>query len=55
MNSEYTPPKVWVWDKDNGGKWAGVNRPIAGATHEAILPTGDKDLQLYSLSSPNGI
>jgi len=55
MNSDYTPPKVWVWDKENGGKWAGVNRPIAGATHEAILPTGDKGLQLYSLGTPNGI
>ena len=54
-NSDYTPPKVWAWDKENGGKWAGLNRPIAGATHEEILPTGDKDLQLYSLGTPNGI
>lgn len=54
-NSDYTPPKVWVWDKENGGKWAGLNRPIAGATHEEILPTGDADLQLYSLGTPNGI
>jgi len=55
MSTEYTPPKVWSWDKDNGGKWAGVNRPIAGATHDAVLPVGDKDLQLYSLGTPNGI
>ena len=54
-NSDYTPPKVWVWDKENGGKWAGLNRPIAGATHEEILPVGDEALQLYSLGTPNGI
>lgn len=55
MSNEYTPPKVWTWDKENGGKWAGTNRPIAGATHDAVLPVGDKDLQLYSLGTPNGI
>ncbi len=51
----YTPPKVWTWDKASGGKWANINRPIAGATHEKILPVGDKPLQLYSLGTPNGI
>lgn len=55
MSNDYTPPKVWIWDKESGGKWAGTNRPIAGATHEAILPVGDKDLQLYSLGTPNGL
>ena len=52
---EYTPPKVWTWDKENGGEWAGVNRPIAGPTHEKELPRGDAPLQLYSLGTPNGI
>jgi GST-like protein len=50
----YTPPKVWTWDKDNGGKFASTNRPIAGATHEQELPRGSHDLQLYSLATPNG-
>lgn len=50
----YTPPKVWTWDKDNGGKFASTNRPIAGATHEQELPRGKHDLQLYSLATPNG-
>lgn len=50
----YTPPKVWTWDKDNGGKFASTNRPIAGPTHDAALPRGDHDLQLYSLATPNG-
>ena len=50
----YTPPKVWTWDKDNGGKFASTNRPIAGPTHDADLPRGDHDLQLYSLATPNG-
>ncbi len=52
---KYTPPKVWTWDSENGGKWANINRPIAGATHEKVLPKGDKTLQLYSLGTPNGI
>ncbi|MGB0847860.1 MAG: glutathione-dependent disulfide-bond oxidoreductase [Thiolinea sp.] len=55
MSSDYTPPKVWTWDQDNGGKWAGINRPIAGPTHEKTLPAGDKPMQLYSLGTPNGI
>ena len=52
---DYTPPKVWTWDKESGGKWAGTNRPIAGATHEQELPSGDQPLQLYSLGTPNGV
>jgi len=54
-NKEFKPPKVWQWDSESGGKWAGVNRPIAGATHEKVLPIGDKPLQLYSLGTPNGV
>jgi len=57
MNDQtpYTPPKVWTWDKENGGKFASTNRPIAGATHEKKLPVGDNPLQLYSLATPNGV
>ncbi len=51
---DYTPPKVWTWDKPNGGKFASTNRPIAGATHEKKLPIGRHPLQLYSLATPNG-
>jgi len=51
----YTPPKVWTWDKENGGKFASTNRPIAGATHEKELPVGKNPLQLYSLATPNGV
>ena len=54
-NKEYTPPKVWTWDSESGGKWANINRPIAGATHEKVLPVGNESLQLYSLGTPNGI
>ena len=50
----YTPPKVWTWDKENGGKFANINRPIAGATHDKELPVGRHPLQLYSLATPNG-
>jgi GST-like protein len=50
----YTPPKVWTWNKDNGGKFAGINRPIAGPTHNKELPVGKHPLQLYSLATPNG-
>lgn len=53
--SEYTPDKVWTWDKDNGGKFASTNRPIAGPTHEKELPIGEHPLQLYSLATPNGV
>ena len=54
-NEQYTLPKVWQWDKSNGGKWAGTNRPIAGATHDKELPVGEHPLQLYSLGTPNGV
>jgi len=54
-DQKYTPPKVWVWDKENGGKFANINRPIAGATHEKELPVGEHPLQLYSLATPNGV
>jgi GST-like protein len=53
--SEYTPPKVWTWNKANGGRFANINRPIAGATHEAALPVGRHPLQLYSQGTPNGV
>ncbi|MDF1749040.1 MAG: glutathione-dependent disulfide-bond oxidoreductase [Alphaproteobacteria bacterium] len=52
--STYTPPKVWTWDKENGGKFASTNRPIAGPTHDKDLPVGEHPLQLYSLATPNG-
>ncbi|WP_028794949.1 glutathione-dependent disulfide-bond oxidoreductase [Thalassobaculum salexigens] len=51
----YTPPKVWTWDKENGGRFASTNRPIAGATHDKELPVGEHPLQLYSLGTPNGV
>jgi len=54
-SSEYTPPKVWTWDKPSGGQFASINRPIAGATHEKDLPVGRHPLQLYSLGTPNGV
>lgn len=50
----YEPPKIWSWDAENGGEWAKINRPIAGATHEADLPRGKHPLQLYSMGTPNG-
>lgn len=53
-NSSYTPPKIWQWEKGNGGKFANINKPIAGATHEKTLPIGKHPLQLYSLGTPNG-
>ncbi len=54
-SSEYTPPKVWTWNKENGGRFASTNRPIAGATHDKELPVGRHPLQLYSLGTPNGV
>lgn len=51
----YTPPKVWAWNKANGGRFANINRPIAGSTHERVLPRGKHPLQLYSLGTPNGV
>jgi len=53
--SSYTPPKVWTWDQESGGRFANINRPIAGATHEKELPRGKHPLQLYSLGTPNGV
>jgi GST-like protein len=53
-SSAYTPPKVWTWNKPNGGEFANINRPIAGPTHEKELPVGKHPLQLYSLATPNG-
>jgi GST-like protein len=52
--TDYTPPKVWTWNKANGGEFASINRPIAGPTHEKELPVGKHPLQLYSLATPNG-
>ena len=52
---EYTPPRVWAWDKASGGRFATINRPIAGPTHEKELPVGRHPLQLYSLATPNGV
>ena len=51
----YTPPKIWRWDKQNGGAFAHINRPIAGPTHDKVLPVGRHPLQLYSLATPNGV
>jgi GSH-dependent disulfide-bond oxidoreductase len=53
--SAYTPPKVWTWNKENGGRFASTNRPISGPTHEKELPVGRHPLQLYSLATPNGV
>lgn len=52
--NNYTPPKVWTWDDQDGGEWSKTNRPIAGATHEQALPSGQHPLQLHSLATPNG-
>jgi GSH-dependent disulfide-bond oxidoreductase len=52
--SDYTPPKVWTWNKESGGQFASINRPIAGPTHDKELPVGRHPLQLYSLATPNG-
>lgn len=54
-NDTYTPPKVWTWDKQNGGQFANVNRPIAGATYDQTLQVGKHPIQLYSLATPNGV
>ena len=51
----YEPPRVWKWDADSGGRFAKINRPVAGATHEKDLPVGEHALQLYSLATPNGV
>lgn len=54
-NATYTPPRVWQWEPGNGGEFANINRPVAGATHEKALPVGRHPLQLYSLATPNGV
>jgi len=54
-DTEYEPPKVWTWNKENGGRFASINRPISGATHEKELPIGKHPFQLYSLGTPNGV
>ena len=55
QNTSYTPPKVWKWEAGNGGKFANINRPVSGATHEKALPVGEHPLQVYSLATPNGV
>ena len=54
-SAAYEPPKVWTWDKESGGTFANINRPIAGSTHDKDLPVGKHPLQLYSLATPNGV
>jgi len=54
-SSDYTPPKVWKWEQGNGGRFANINRPIAGPTHDKELPVGKHPFQLYSLATPNGV
>lgn len=53
--TEYVPPKIWEWDQESGGRFASINRPIAGATHDKELPVGEHPIQLYSLGTPNGV
>ena len=53
--TDYTPPKIWTWNKNNGGQFANINRPVSGATHEKALPVGKHPMQLYSLATPNGV
>ncbi|TIL64790.1 glutathione-dependent disulfide-bond oxidoreductase [Mesorhizobium sp.] len=53
--NQYTPPKVWIWNKENGGAFASINRPIAGPTHDKQLPVGRHPMQLYSQATPNGV
>jgi GST-like protein len=54
-STEYTPPRVWTWDSESGGRFAAINRPVAGPTHDKELPVGRHPLQLYSLATPNGV
>jgi GST-like protein len=55
QTSAYEPPRVWTWDAESGGKFASINRPVAGATHDKDLPVGKHPFQLYSLATPNGV
>ena len=55
MSDTYTPPKVWTWDTESGGRFANINRPVAGPTHDKELPRGEHLHQLYSLATPNGV
>src|SRR5260370_17864751 len=54
-STAYVPPKVWSWNKETGGRFAAINRPVAGPTHEKELPVGRHPMQLYSLATPNGV
>lgn len=54
-STDYTPPKIWTWDTESGGRFANINRPVAGPTHDKELPVGKHPLQLYSLGTPNGV
>ncbi|GGE00704.1 thiol:disulfide oxidoreductase [Polymorphobacter glacialis] len=53
--TEYTPPKIWTWNKESGGRFAAINRPVAGPTHDKVLEVGKHPIQLYSLATPNGV
>ncbi|MEM9669967.1 MAG: glutathione-dependent disulfide-bond oxidoreductase [Pseudomonadota bacterium] len=55
IQDEYVPPKIWTWDSESGGRFANINRPISGSTHDKELPVGKHPLQLYSLGTPNGV
>ncbi|MDX1467556.1 MAG: glutathione-dependent disulfide-bond oxidoreductase [Halomonas sp.] len=55
LGNDYTPPKVWTWEKASGGTFASINRPVAGPTHEKALPVGEHPFQLYSMGTPNGV
>ena len=55
QQNEYVPPKVWTPNKESGGKFASINRPVAGPTHDKALPVGKHPFQLYSLATPNGV
>ena len=53
--ADYVPPRIWTWEKENGGRFAHINRPVSGATHEKRLPVGEHPIQLYSQGTPNGV
>ena len=54
-DTAYVPPKVWTWDQQSGGRFASINRPVSGPTHDKVLPVGEHPFQLYSLGTPNGV